>query len=102
MLLCNYLYSINFVNTHTHTSCWLERMYAHPIAYDARKHSPLSLLLGVNGLGKIAIQGHKPVLAELAVLQFNSSDSKSRKQFTYILQGPVLSINLLCQLHSVL
>lgn len=59
----------------------------------------MSLLLGTNGLGKIAIQGHVPVLDELAVTQFNSSDSKSRKLFTYVLPGPVLSINLPCQLN---
>lgn len=59
----------------------------------------MSLLLGINGLGKIAIQGHMPVLVELAVIQFNGRDSKSRKLFTYTLPGPVLSMNLPGQLH---
>lgn len=62
----------------------------------------MSLLLGINGLGKIAIQGHMPVLVELAVIQFNGRDSKSRKLFTYTLLGPVLSMNLPGQLHSAI
>lgn len=75
------------------STCSLQETECH------EAQSFMSLLLGTNGLGKIAIQGHFPVLDELAVTQFNSSDSKSRKLFTYMLPGPVLSINLPCQLN---
>lgn len=36
----------------------------------------MTSLLGINGVDKIAIQGHMPLLACLAALQFNSSDAK--------------------------
>lgn len=58
------------------------------------KHNLSCLLLGTNGLGKIAIQGHMAVLVKLAVIQFNSSD----KSLGNCSQGPVLSVNLPWQL----
>lgn len=36
----------------------------------------MAWLLGVNGVEKIAVQGHMPLLAGLAALQFHSSDAK--------------------------
>lgn len=57
------------------------------------------VLLGIHRLGKMAIHRHGPVQVELAVTQFSSSDSNPRGLFPYTLQGPVLSINLPCQLN---
>lgn len=36
----------------------------------------MTLLPGINGLQKIAIQGHMPLLAALAALQLRSNDAK--------------------------
>lgn len=60
-------------------------MHSHRTGHSATKHglSCLRSLLGINGLGKIAVQGHMAERVELAVIQFNGSDKSQNYSHIY-------------------
>lgn len=72
-----YHFTVNFTASLVLSLAYINHIWhVHHIRPGATSLPCMTLLLGIKGAEKIAIQGHMPLLAALAALQFSCSDAK--------------------------